>query len=98
MIEYKHLDEFKMTTDSFIQIDKISDNSIKVESNKTIKNLSPNLEIKININQEDMNFLKNLLYQVKRNPYQEYSNPENEKNQLLYQHLADRMFNFLMCQ
>lgn len=49
-------------------------------------------------NQEDMNFLKNLLYQVKRNPYQEYSNSENENKMLLYQHLADRLFNFLMCQ
>lgn len=89
-------DKGKNTIDIFMQIDKISNNSIKIESTKTIKDLSPNLEIKMNINQEDMNFLKNLLYQVKRNPYQEYSNPENEKNMLLYQHLADRLFNFLI--
>jgi|LakMenEpi03Aug12_release.lakeMendotaPanAssembly.Ray.scaffolds.fasta_scaffold108528_5 hypothetical protein len=70
------------------KIKDISDKSIKIVAERDLYNFTPTVEIKMSIKQEDLSFLKMLL----GSRY----NTENEKNLLLFEHLSDRLFNFLV--
>jgi hypothetical protein len=70
------------------KIKDISDKSIKIVAERDLYNFTPTVEIKMSIKQEDLYLLKNLLGS-------RYNN-ENEKNLLLFEHLSDRLFNFLL--
>jgi hypothetical protein len=69
------------------KIKDIGDKSINIVAKKILIDLTPTVEIKMSIKQEDIDFLTNLLGRR--------YNTENEKKLMLFEHLSDRLFNFL---
>jgi hypothetical protein len=70
------------------KIKDIGDKSINIVAKKTLIDLTPTVEIKMSIKQEDIDFLTNL--------FGSRYNTENEKKLMLFEHLSDRLFNFLV--
>lgn len=70
------------------KIKDIGDKSINIVAKKTLIDLTPTVEIKMSIKQEDIDFLTNL--------FGSRYNNENEKKLMLFEHLSDRLFNFLV--
>jgi hypothetical protein len=70
------------------KIKDIGDKSINIVAKKTLIDFTPTVEIKMSIKQEDIDFFTNL--------FGSRYNTENEKKLMLFEHLSDRLFNFLV--